>query len=203
MANANINKVVYGGNTLIDLTNDTITRADVINTKSFHLADGSTTTGTCLFDANTRDATAVAGEILTGKTAYKNGTKVTGNMPNRGSQVISVTSIDNNISINNGYHDGSGYAQIDATEAAKITSDNIRKGVTILGVVGDLTGDELVSVTTVAITPKTSSQTVVPTTYSDTTGNPYDYFAQFTVNAIPYVETDNAAGGKTATIAGS
>ena len=193
MANANINKVVYGGNTLIDLTNDTITRADVINSKSFHLANGSTTTGTCLFDANTRDATAVAGEILTGKTAYKNGTKVTGNMPNRGSQVISVTSIDNNISINNGYHDGSGYAQIDATEAAKITADNIRKGVTILGVEGTMSGSEDVNAQTKTVTPSATAQTVTPDTG-------YNYLTQVTVNAIPYSESDNSAGGVTVTI---
>ena len=30
----------------------------------------------------------------------------------------------------------------------------------------------------------------------------YDYLSQVTVAAIPYVESDNAAGGKTATIAG-
>ena len=124
-------------------------------------------------------------------------------MPNRGSQVISLTTLSTTSAISNGYHDGGGYAQIDSTEAAKLISDNIRKGVTILGVEGDLTGDELVSVTTLNVTPSTTTQTFVPTTYSDTTGNPYDYFAQFTVNAIPYTETDNAYGGKTATIAGS
>ena len=203
MPNAHVNKVVYGGNTLIDLTADNVSRADVQSGKTFHLKDGSTTTGTNIWDAYTQDANAVAGEILNTKTAYVNKVKVTGSMPNRGQQVISVTSIANNIPISNGYHDGSGYAKIDATEAAKLEPDNIRKGITILGVVGDLTGDELVSVTTVAITPTVSSQTVVPTAYSDTTGNPYDYFAQFTVNAIPYTETDNSAGGKTATIAGS
>lgn len=30
----------------------------------------------------------------------------------------------------------------------------------------------------------------------------FDYLAQVTVEAIPYVETDNSAGGKTVTIAG-
>ena len=203
MPNTYVNKVVYGGNTLIDLTADNVTRADVQSGKTFHLKDGSTTTGTNIWDAYTQDANAVAAEILNTKTAYVNKVKVTGNMPNRGQQVISITTISGSTQISNGYHDGSGYVQIDSTETAKLIADNIRKGVTILGVEGDLTGDELVSVTTVAVTPSTTSQTVVPTAYSDTTGSPYDYFAQFTVNAIPYVETDNAAGGKTATIAGS
>lgn len=203
MANAHINKVIYGGNTLIDLTGDNVTRADVQSGKTFHLKDGSTTTGTNIWDAYTQDANATAAEILFDKTAYVNKNKVTGTMPNRGAQVISITSASINPIILNGYHDGSGYAVVDPTEVAKLDPDNIRKGITILGVVGDLTGDELVSVTTVGVTPTISSQTYVPTAYSDTTGNPYDYFAQFTVNAIPYTETDNSAGGKTAIIAGS
>ena len=203
MPNAYINKVIYGGNTLIDLTGDTVTAADVQSGKIFHLKDGSTTTGTNIWDAYTQDADATDAQILYNKTAYVNKNKVTGSMPNRGSQVISITTISTSNMINNGYHDGGGYAQIDATELAKLDPDNIRKGITILGVEGDLTGDELVSVTTLAVTPSTTSQTFVPTTYSDTTGSPYDYFAQFTVNAIPYTESDNVYGGKTATIAGS
>ena len=203
MPNAHINKVIYGGNTLIDLTGDTVTAADVQSGKIFHLKDGSTTTGTNVWDSYTQDADATAAQILSTKTAYVNKNKIVGSMPNRGSQIISLTTLSTSSSINNGYHDGGGYAQIDSTEAAKIIADNIRKGVTILGVEGDLTGDELVSVTTLAVTPSTTSQTFIPTTYSDTTGNPYDYFAQFTVNAIPYTELDNVYGGKTATIAGS
>ena len=40
------NKVVYNNNTLIDLTGDTVTAADVAEGKTFHLADGSQATGT-------------------------------------------------------------------------------------------------------------------------------------------------------------
>lgn len=42
----NRNKIIYDGETLIDLTGDTVTAADVLNNKIFHLADGSTATGT-------------------------------------------------------------------------------------------------------------------------------------------------------------
>ena len=45
------------------------------------------------------------------------------------------------------------------------------------------------------VTPKTISQTILP-------GEGYDYLSQVDVAAIPYVETDNSAGGKTVTIAG-
>ena len=41
-----INKVVYDGNTLIDLTGDTVTTADVLDGVSFHLSDGYQLTGT-------------------------------------------------------------------------------------------------------------------------------------------------------------
>ena len=196
MANAYINKVIYGGNTLIDLTGDTVTRADVQSGKSFHLKDGSTTTGTNNWDAYTQDATATAAEILSSKTAYVNKNKVTGTMPNRGQQVISITTASLSTAITNGYHDGSGYAQIDSTELSKLIPENIRESVTVLGVTGTMSGSEDVHATTSVVTPLTTSQTITPPTG-------YNYFTQFTVNAIPYVETDNAAGGKTATIAGS
>ena len=61
---------------------------------------------------------------------------------------------------------------------------------------GTLTGEEMVSVTTKTVTPTVTAQTYTPP-------NGYDYFSEFTVNAIPYIETDNAQGGKTVTIAGS
>lgn len=45
MANENVNKVVYNGNTLIDLTSDTATADDVIAGKTFHLKSGAPATG--------------------------------------------------------------------------------------------------------------------------------------------------------------
>jgi hypothetical protein len=41
-----INKVIYGGNTLIDLTADTVTAADLMQGKTAHGADGEPITGT-------------------------------------------------------------------------------------------------------------------------------------------------------------
>ena len=45
-----INKVIYGGNTLIDLTGDNITPADLLSGKTAHDKSGATITGTCTFD---------------------------------------------------------------------------------------------------------------------------------------------------------
>lgn len=43
---ANVNEVVFNGNTLISLKNDTATAADVAQGKTFHLASGESATGT-------------------------------------------------------------------------------------------------------------------------------------------------------------
>lgn len=195
MANEHINKVIFGGNTLIDLTGDTVTRADVQSGKTFHLKDGSTTTGTNNWDAYTQDANATAAEILATKTAYVNKNKITGTMPNIGTTTLTI-STTNEVTIPQGYHDGGGKAVIDATELGKLIGSNIKNGVTILGVQGTLTGSEMVSVTTKTVTPTVNTQTYTPSTG-------IDYFSQFTVSAIPYSEQDNAQGGKTVTIAGS
>lgn len=189
------NKVIYGGQILIDLTGDDVTRADVQSGKQFHLPTGEITTGTNTFDADTRDATAVAAEILDTKTAYKNGTKLTGTMPNRGSQVGAITEKAGAVTIQQGYHDGGGSIGIDSVEQAKLIPTNIRSGITILGVEGSMSGSEDVRATSVSITPYLTSQTIIP---SDL-GN-YNSITQINVAAITYGEADNEAGGITVTI---
>lgn len=198
MAEKNVNKIVYAGETLIDLTQDTVDESKVLAPATFHKPDGSIATGTNTFDADTKDATATDAEILASKTAYKNGAKVTGTMPNRGKQTGSISTKTQSVIIQNGYHDGSGAVSIDSTEQAKIIAGNIKNGVEILGVEGTYTGSERIKATTGSATPAKTSQQVLPSGSGD-----YDYFTQFTVNAIPYTETENAAGGKTVTIAGS
>lgn len=193
MANQYVNKVIYGGSTLIDLTADTITAAQLLEGVTAHDKSGAQITGTLTYDADTSDATAVAAEILATKTAYVNGTKVTGTMPNRGKVTGTISTLNGTYTIQNGYHDGSGTVSIDATEKSKIIADNIREGVTILGVTGTMSGEEGVNAQAKTATPTTSSQTITPDTG-------YNYLSQVTVNAIPYTETDNAAGGKTVTI---
>ena len=197
MANQYVNKVIYGGNTLIDLTSDTATASDVLATKTFHDKSGATVTGTCTYDADTSDATATAAEILATKTAYVNGVKITGSMVNRGAVTGTITTKAQQYTIPIGYHDGSGKVGISSTEQAKIIAGNIRSGVTILGVEGSMSGSEDVHAQAKTVTPATTSQTVLPDSPT------YNYLTQVTVAAIPYTETDNAAGGKTVTIAGT
>lgn len=194
MANQYINEVIYGGNVLISLKEDTVQPTDVISGKKFHMADGSTTTGTNTWDSNTQDATALDSEILLGKTAYVNKNKLTGTMPNNGAQTGTISTADGSVSIRQGYHNGSGKITIDPTEQAKLIPANIRKDIVVLGITGTMSGEEDVSATTMTVTPTTSAKSYTPPEGSN-------YFSQFTVEAIPYAESDNAQGGKTVTIA--
>ena len=53
-----INKVIYGGRVLIDLTGDTITADKLLAGYKAHGADGNIVNGTCDYDMNTQDANA-------------------------------------------------------------------------------------------------------------------------------------------------
>jgi hypothetical protein len=187
-----INKVVFGNQTLIDLTADTITPADLQSGVTAHDASGTAITGTSTKDSDTSDATVLVGEMLTDRTAYARGTKLTGTMPNNGSIDVDITTKAQVVSVPQGYHDGSGTVQIDSTEQAKIIDSNIKAGVQILGVTGTYTG-EGVTAQTKSATPYTTAQTILPDAG-------YDYLAEVDIAAIAYVETPNAAGGMTATI---
>ena len=190
-----ISKVVYGGRTLIDLTSDTITKDKLLTGVTAHGKDGEPITGSCTFDVNSQDATAQVAEILTGKTAYARGTKLTGTMPNNGGVTGAINTVAGEYTIAQGYHDGSGKVSIDPTEQAKIIAANIKQGVQILGVTGTLEPSSDVTVQSKTATPTTSEQTILP--------DPgYDYLSQVTIAAIPYSESPNSAGGITVTIAG-
>lgn len=188
-----ISKVIYGGQTLIDLTTDTITPDKLKKGYTAHGKDGEVINGTCEHDANTQDATAADSEILAGKTAYVKGTKKTGTMKNNGGVAGKITTKDGKYTVPQGYHDGSGTVQIDPTEQAKITPENIRQGVTFLGVTGEMSGEEGVNAQSREVTPTTEDQSVLPETG-------YNYLTSVLVKAIPYIENENSAGGITVTI---
>ncbi len=150
MANMNVNKVIYGGDVLIDLTGDSVS----------------------------------ADKVLKGITAHdKSGAKITG----------IISTVAGEYTVPQGYHDGSGKVSIDATEQAKLIATNIREGVTILGVEGAMSGSEDMKPQSKEVTPSKEAQTIMP-------DEEYNCLSQVTVKAIPYVETDNSAGGKTVTI---
>lgn len=195
MAEKYTSKVVLAsGEVLMDLTGDDITAADLAKGKKAHDKTGAPIVGTSTKDADTSDATAGAAEILFGKTAYVTGAKVTGTMPNNGAKTLNVSKKSVSVPIPQGYHDGSGVAQIDPTEAAKIIPNNIRQGISILGVEGAMSGTEGAKAQAKTVTPSFAQQIVAPDSPT------YNYLSQVTVAAIPVAYADNAQGGKTVTI---
>lgn len=195
MATKQVNKVVYGNRTLIDLTSDTVTKDKILSGFTAHDKSGTIITGTCDFDVNSTDATVAVAEILDGKTAYARGAKLVGTMPNKGAVNGAITTKEEQFTIPTGFHDGSGKVGIDTTEKSKIIAANIKEGVTILGVTGTLAPASGVKAQSKTITPGITEMSVLP-------DEGYDYLSTVTVSAIPTSESDNSAGGITFTIAG-
>lgn len=191
--NPYVNQVgLADGTILIDLSTDTVIASDVKSGKYFHLATGERVQGTNTYDSDTTDANASASEILSGRTAYVNKNKITGEMTNNGAVSGTISTKAGTYTVPAGYHSGLGSVAISSTEQAKIIDSNIKAGIEILGVTGSYSG-ESVDVTSVNVTPYLTAQTVLPP-------SGYDYISQVNVSAIAITESDNAAGGKTVTI---
>ena len=80
---------------------------------------------------------ATAGEILNGKTCTSAaGLNIAGTMPNNGAAAIQLSDLTAK-PVTAGYYSG-GTAKVADAEAAKIIPENIKKGVTILGVEGTM-----------------------------------------------------------------
>ena len=188
-----INKVVYGNQTLIDLTADTVSADKLLKDTTAHDKSGAVITGTCTYDSDTQDATVAVAEMLEGKTAYARGAKLTGTMPNKGAVTGTISTKEEEYTIPMGFHDGSGKVSIASTEQAKLIPANIREGISILGVDGTMTGTEDANPQAKSVTPSLTEQVVLP-------DDGYNYLSQVTVAAIPYTETENGAGGMTVTI---
>ncbi len=188
-----VSKIIYGGQTLIDLTQDTITADKLLKGYTAHGANGEEIAGACEYDVDSSEATATVAEVLINKTFAKGGKILTGTMKNNDAVNGTISAKDEQYNVPQGYHDGSGRVGIAPSEQAKLIPDNIREGITILGVAGSMSGTEGAKPQSKTVIPSTIAQEVLP-------DEGYNYLSSVTVQAIPYVESDNNAGGKTVTI---
>lgn len=189
----NASKVVYGGRVIMDLTGDTVSPDVLLSKFTAHDKAGNPIEGTCTYDSDTQDATANPSDVAEGVVFYARGTRMVGNMPMKGAVSGVISNKDDVFTIPYGNHDGSGTVQLDSIEKAKLIPSNIRAGVTILNVEGNMSSEEGIKPQSKAVVPTSSEQVVLP-------DEGYNCLSQVTVSAIPYVETPNSAGGITVTI---
>ena len=189
-----INKFVYYGDVKFDLTSDTVTKDTLLSGVKAHDKSGAEITGRCTYDADTSDADVTAEEVINGKIFYARGSRLTGKMPNNGKVDLTISDVNDVITIPKGCHDGSGSVTISSVEKAKLIPENIREGVEVLGLTGTMSSsDGEKPQTNKTVTPAKTQQVVTP-------DSEYTCLMQVTVEAIPYSETSNSAGGTTITI---
>lgn len=81
-------------------------------------------------------------DVKSGVTFHKpNGVIANGTMPNIGADSGVIYAPNGIYTIPEGYHDGTGTVRINAADAALLVAENIREGVTILGVTGNAGGN--------------------------------------------------------------
>ena len=97
----------------------------------------SDTSGDATFYETSAD-TAIASDILSGKTAHGASGALTGTMTNNGAVSGNINTVAGSVNVPAGYTTG-GSVSIAAAEQAKIISGNIKAGITVLGVAGKST----------------------------------------------------------------
>ena len=110
------------------------TAADVAAGKTFTSVAGLKVTGTKV-DLDTSDATATATDILSGKTAYVNGSKITGSIASKAAATYTPGTADQTIASGQ-YLSGAQTVKGDAN----LVAGNIKSGVSIFGVAGTYEG---------------------------------------------------------------
>ena len=192
MANEFNSKIVLSdGTVLIDLTQDDVKAENVDDGIYFTDKTGRRQKGTSKKTVDASEVTAEATEVLAGRTFGKGKEVQTGTMPdNSGKDIIITTKAGSPIP--KGYSDASGVAKLSDEDLAKITPDNIKKGVTILETEGTYGPDDMTSQEKTA-TPSFEEQMILPDAG-------VSFLTGVKVEAIKVTRTDNEAGGVTVTI---
>lgn len=125
----------HGGGGASVLTGDAVV-ANVVAGKTFYKDDPTTKlTGTLALTGD-----AVVANVLADKTFYADNpaSKLTGTMTNNGAVNTDISAKATEVTIAAGYHNGSGKVKIATAEQDKCIAENIKSGVTLLGVAGSL-----------------------------------------------------------------
>ena len=157
------------------------------------------------------DATANEGEILSGKTAYKNGNKLTGTMPNNGAwtstNVKANATTTKNVTIPAGYHNGSGYVQLASLKDQTLgtaTADSMIAGKTawVNGVqlTGTMSNNGAWTSTNVKANATTTKNVTIPAGYHN--GSGYVQLASLKDQTPGTAAAGTIVSGKTAWING-
>ena len=136
-----------------------------------------------LVECDTSDADATVGDILYNKTAYVDGEKLVGTMTNNGA--LNYTPSTSQQTIPAGYTSGGTISAVTSSVDANITQGNIKAGVTILGVTGNVQPDKPDQ--TKSCTPTISQQTIEPDTGYE--------LASVTVGAVTSAIDSNIVSG--------
>ena len=156
--NENINKVIYGDDTLIDLTSDTVAQADVLSGTTFHDASGTAKTGTMPnHGADDINITRANTRVLISE-GYHNGNGSAGISTTEASK-ITASNIKSGVTILG--VEGS-VSPAKNEQAKTVTATTTQQVVT--PDVAPLPGNTLSSVT---VNPQVHSDTYTPTGYSN------------------------------------
>lgn len=193
MANEFTNLVALKDGTIImDLTQDDVEAKHVDKNIWFHDRTGRRQQGTSEKTVDASGATAVAAEVLDGSTFGKGSSMETGTMPNKKGKDIIIDNKDGT-PIPFGCYDETGRVRLSDADLANLIPENIKEGITLLGIPGGFGADDISSI----------SKEVTPT-FEDKTYNPADdgvtFYSSFKVNAIKVTRADNDFGGVTVTI---
>lgn len=109
----------------------------------------------------------------------------------KGAANATISTVAQEITIEKGYHNGSGKIAIKSDERAKIIPGNIKAGVSVLGVTGTLATAESIKIQEAkSVTPTKAAQSITP-------DSGYDALAGVNVGAIPdnYADIDGVTAG--------